>query len=48
MSFAWPWCFVLLPLPWLLRHWLAPGDTEVALRLPQLPTSLGATGAPRM
>jgi Ca-activated chloride channel homolog len=47
MSFAWPWCFVLLPLPWLLRRWLAPSDAGVALRVPQLPTSLGAVSAPR-
>lgn len=47
MSFAWPWCFVLLPLPWLLRRWLAPSDAGMALRVPLLPASLGVTGAPR-
>lgn len=37
MSFAWPWCFLLLPLPWLVRRWLAPAGPAVLLRLPALP-----------
>ncbi|MDO1529083.1 VWA domain-containing protein [Fulvimonas sp. R45] len=34
-EFAWPWVFVLLPLPWLLRRWLRPVLPGQALRLPQ-------------
>lgn len=37
MNFAWPWSFLLLPLPWLLRRLLAPADAGAALRVPQLP-----------
>jgi len=35
-EFAWPWLFVLLPLPWLVARVLAPatGETGAALRLP--------------
>lgn len=31
---AWPWVFVLVPLPWLLRWWLRPAAPEQALHLP--------------
>ncbi|OOG59628.1 VWA domain-containing protein [Rhodanobacter sp. C03] len=34
-EFAWPWLIVLLPLPWLLRHWLRPAAPGQALHLPQ-------------
>ena len=34
-EFAWPWVFVLLPLPWLLWRWLRPASPGQALRLPQ-------------
>ncbi|RZI44284.1 VWA domain-containing protein [Herbaspirillum sp. HC18] len=34
MTFAWPWLFLALPLPWLLRLALAPIDTGAALRVP--------------
>lgn len=34
-EFGWPWLFVLLPLPWLLRRWLPPAVTAPALHLPQ-------------
>lgn len=35
MSFAWPWMFLLLPLPLLLRWWTAPLRVpQPALRLP--------------
>ena len=37
MSFAWPWCFLLLPLPWLARSWLAPAGPPLLLRLPGIP-----------
>lgn len=36
--FAWPWCFLALPLPWLLRRMLAPVPGE-ALRMPPLPAA---------
>lgn len=34
MSFAWPWLFALLPLPWLVRRRLPPRLPAVALRVP--------------
>ncbi|HET8897443.1 MAG TPA: VWA domain-containing protein [Rhodanobacteraceae bacterium] len=34
-EFAWPWLFLLLPLPWVLRRWLPPLAADVALHLPQ-------------
>ena len=39
-EFAWPWMFVLLPLPWLLRRWLHPAAPGQALHLPQPGVSL--------
>ncbi|MEX1830031.1 VWA domain-containing protein [Luteibacter sp. CQ10] len=33
-EFAWPWVFVALPLPWLLRHVLRPVRPAQALNLP--------------
>ncbi|HEX7370654.1 MAG TPA: VWA domain-containing protein [Rhodanobacteraceae bacterium] len=46
MTFAWPWMFVLLPLPWLVWKFLPPAAPGAAFRLPQ-PVALpgGATGA---
>ncbi|HST28636.1 MAG TPA: BatB protein, partial [Rudaea sp.] len=36
LEFAWPWLFVLLPLPWLLARLLPPArdNAGAALRLP--------------
>jgi len=34
-EFAWPWVFLLLPLPWLLHRWLRPAAPGQALHLPQ-------------
>lgn len=34
-EFAWPWLFVALPLPWLLRRILQPVQPAQALNLPQ-------------
>ncbi|SEO45760.1 MULTISPECIES: VWA domain-containing protein [unclassified Luteibacter] len=34
-EFAWPWMFLALPLPWLLRHVLRPVKPAQALNLPQ-------------
>ena len=38
MVFVWPWIFLLLPLPWLVRLWLSPveGPRKAALRVPFL------------
>ena len=47
MSFAWPWCFLVLPLPWLLRRVLAEADGGTALRVPSLPAMPAAASAPR-
>jgi Ca-activated chloride channel family protein len=33
-EFAWPWIFLLLPLPWILRRWLRPAQPGQALHLP--------------
>jgi Ca-activated chloride channel family protein len=37
-EFAWPWLFLILPLPWLLRIWLPPARVAPgsALRVPFL------------
>ncbi|MCC5886940.1 MAG: VWA domain-containing protein [Gammaproteobacteria bacterium] len=37
VTFAWPWMFLLLPLPWLFRRLLRPSDQrDAALRVPHL------------
>ncbi len=41
-EFAWPWVALLLPLPWLLRHWLPSAAPGQALHLPQPGLSLSA------
>lgn len=46
MSFAWPWLFLALPLPWLLRALLAPAPAGTALRMPSLPEA-AITNRPR-
>lgn len=43
-EFAWPWLFLLLPLPLLLRRVLPPVMPGQALRLPQPGLRLAATG----
>jgi len=43
-EFAWPWLFLLLPLPWLLRRWLPPTLPGQALHLPQPGLHLAAAG----
>ena len=30
LEFAWPLCFLLLPLPWVYRRWLPPAQTRSA------------------
>ncbi|MBS0383608.1 MAG: VWA domain-containing protein [Proteobacteria bacterium] len=35
LTFAWPWMFLLLPLPWLVWKLLPPAAPGAALRLPQ-------------
>lgn len=47
MSFAWPWCFLALPLPWLLRRLLTPSDAGTALRVPNWLADTAAASAPR-
>ena len=37
MTFAWFWCFLALPLPWLIGLWCAPIVDEAALLLHSLP-----------
>jgi Ca-activated chloride channel family protein len=41
--FSWPWMWLLLPLPWLVRRLLAPATrhNEAALRVPSLDTFSG-------
>lgn len=45
IAFAWPWCFALLPLPWLVR--LLPPLPGTALRVPSVPpmASRAASGS---
>lgn len=43
MIFAWPWMFVLLPLPWLAWKLLPPAAPGAALRLPQPIALAGVT-----
>ena len=52
LDFAWPWIFLLLPLPWLLRRLLPPADSgEAALRvsfLDELEEIAGTRARPRL
>ena len=52
LEFAWPWTFLLLPLPWLLRLLLPPADSgEAALRvsfLDELESLAGRRARPRL
>lgn len=52
LEFAWPWLFLLLPLPWLLRLLLPPADSgEAALRvsfLAELENLAGRRARPRL
>ncbi len=36
IQFAWPWVFILLPLPWVLRRYIPPADlsASAALKIP--------------
>jgi Ca-activated chloride channel family protein len=43
-EFAWPWLFLLLPLPWLLRRVLPPTVPGQALHLPQPGLHLAMAG----
>lgn len=43
-EFAWPWLFLLLPLPWLLRRVLPPTTPGQALHLPQPGLQLATAG----
>ncbi|MEW9573509.1 VWA domain-containing protein [Rhodanobacter sp. Si-c] len=43
-EFAWPWLFLLLPLPWLLRRALSPTMPGQALHLPQPGLRLAEAG----
>jgi Ca-activated chloride channel family protein len=45
LTLAFPWALLLLPLPWLIRHWLpAYREQRSALRIPYLPLLLRLTG----
>lgn len=44
MSFAWPWLFLALPLPWAMRLLFPPVESGAALRIPRL--SVAAVHAP--
>ena len=46
-EFAWPWLFVALPLPWLLRHVLRPLKPAQAMNLPQPGLALVAASVTR-
>ncbi|MCU1716055.1 vWA domain-containing protein [Pseudomonas sp. 5P_3.1_Bac2] len=51
-EFAWPWVFLLAPLPWLLRLWLPAADSgEAALKvsfLSELESLSGSRARPRL
>ncbi|KGI76836.1 vWA domain-containing protein [Oleiagrimonas soli] len=47
IDFAWPWLFLLLPLPWLCRRWLPPHAPSRALRLPHRDLSSLLAQSPR-
>jgi Ca-activated chloride channel family protein len=48
-DFAWPWCFLALPLPWLLRRFLPSAESGLALRVPRLPAAgTGAAAGPKL
>ena len=49
MTFAWPWLFLVLPLPWLLRRLVPSARTGAALYLPHREIRIEAarTGASR-
>lgn len=45
LELAWPWIFLLLPLPWLLRRLLPPAEHgDAALRVPFLDELQGLAG----
>lgn len=46
-EFAWPWLFMALPLPWILRHVLRPIRPAQAMALPQPGVTLLAASANR-
>lgn len=47
-EFAWPWVFLILPLPWILWRWLPEAAVGEALRLPFRGLRLGfAAGVAR-
>lgn len=43
IEFAWPYVFLLLPLPWVIYKWFPPGklDSEAALIVPDVTDFLG-------
>lgn len=44
LDWQWPWLFVLLPLPWLLRQWLpAASHQPFAIRVPFYASLMNAT-----
>ena len=45
---AWPWMFLMLPLPWLLWRWWRPAPPGKALHLPQPGVQLGTVSGKRM
>ena len=48
IQFAWPWLWLLLPLPWLLRRLLPPAAAhgDAALRVPFLEDFSPSHGSP--
>ena len=45
---AWPWMFLMLPLPWLLWRWWRPAPPGKALHLPQPGVKLVTVSGKRM
>lgn len=44
IALAWPWILLLLPLPWIVRHWWGAAPPGRALRLPHPGLALGGVG----
>ncbi len=40
-EFTWWWAFVLLPLPWLIYHFVKPVPRPAAIQLPRIPADIG-------
>ncbi len=47
-TLAWPWMFLVLPIPWLLRRWLPARAPSQALQLPHAGLDIPSTASRRL